>query len=304
MASSSKIFRSETGLAGYDNARWTGALPRLNYVRNAWGMSTLLQCGVETPGAEMEADVPSGDHAVTLFRIASPAKVERRVFGRPAQATYRVGEGTLLAAGTDSWWAVNHETSSGWFHVHFDHALINAVESTHNLKLETVPNVADPQITVLVNLIFEVVSRAEEPDPLLWQSLSQVLLWRLLLLTSGKRRMAETRGGLAQWQARRTTEYLADHLDQRVTLEELAGIARLSPFHFARAFSKTVGMPPFRYQQKLRLERACELLAKTDLRIIDIAQAVGYQSPRALTRVFVQQHAIAPSEWRRQFGRD
>jgi AraC-like DNA-binding protein len=301
MAASSQIFRSETGLAGYDNALWTGALPRLNYVQNAWGMSTLLQCGVDSPRANLEAHVPAGDHAVTLFRIASSAQVDRRICGRAERAAYRAGEGCLLAAGTDSWWAVDQETSNGWFHIHFDRELLERVESAHHLKLETMPEVADAQITMLVNLIFDVASRPEAPDPLLWQSLSQVLLWRLLLLTSEKRQRNEARGGLAQWQARRTTEYLADHLDQRVTLDELAAIARLSPFHFARAFAKTVGMPPFRYQQKMRLERACDLLARTDFRIIDIALSVGYESPQALSRVFVQHYGLAPSQWRRQF---
>lgn len=302
MASATSILRSETGLIGYDNARWTGGLPRLDYVRSAFGMSTLLQCGVDSPDAKMEADVQESDHAVTLFRIASSASVDLRVCGRPARSTYRVGEGCLLAAGTDSWWAVDHETSNGWFHIHFDRDLLSSAEEAHDLKLETVPTVANPQISSLVSLIFEVVSRAEEPDPLLWQSLSQVLLWRLLLLTGGKNRVSEAQGGLAHWQVRCTTEYLADHLYERVTLDELAAIARLSPFHFARAFSKTVGMPPFRYQRKLRLERAGELLARTDMRIIDVALAVGYESPQALSRVFVRHYGMVPSQWRRQFA--
>lgn len=303
MLDEANIYRSETGLEGYDSARWTGGLPRHNYVKNAWGMSTLLQCGMDIPEPVMEADVQASDYAVTLFRIATPAQVMRRVFGRPQRAAYRVGEGTVLAPGTDSWWAVNEETANGWFHIHFERALLERVEASHDLKLETVPNVADPQIASLVSMIFEVVSRPEEPDPLLWQSLSQVLMWRLLLLTSGTPRKNDTRGGLAQWQARRTTEYLAEHLERRVTLDELAGIARLSPFHFARAFTKTVGMPPFRYQQKLRLDRASELLAQTDMRIIDVALAVGYESPQALSRVFVKHRGMAPSQWRRAQGR-
>jgi len=59
-------------------------------------------------------------------------------------------------------------------------------------------------------------------------------------------------------------------------------------------------MPPYRYQQALRIERAAELLATSDLRIIEIALAVGYETPQALARVFVQQHGMTPSEWRRR----
>ena len=52
------------------------------------------------------------------------------------------------------------------------------------------------------------------------------------------------RGGLAPWQVRRTTEYLRDNLARDVTLSELAAVAKLSPFHFARAFKASLGMPP------------------------------------------------------------
>lgn len=303
MLDEAKIFYADTGLAGYDAAKWIGGLPRLNYVYSGWGMSTLLQCGVESAETVVEADVPPGDQAVLLFRLAAPAAVSRRVGGRCERASYRSGEGCLLAAGTDSWWEVNRETSNGWFHIHFDRELLNLVETTHDLKLETVPHIDDSHIASLVRVIFEVVSRGDGPEPLLWQSLGQVLLWRLLLQSARSSRQSDARGGLAQWQARRTTEYLADNLERRVTLDELAAVARLSPFHFARAFAKTVGMPPFRYQRRLRIDRACELLLHSDMRITDIALAVGYDSPQALARTFAQEHGMVPSQWRRRHGK-
>lgn len=297
-----RLYRQPTsGLVAYDSARWIGGVPRVDRVHAAFGISTVLQCGMEGEG-ESVAEVPENDYAVSLFRIGTNAKVDRRIGGRALRTNYRIGEGTVLAPGTDSWWAVDAANNAGWFHVHFDKALLREVEAAHDMRLETVPDVADRQIAALVGLIFEAVSHAEDPEPILWQSLGQVLLWRLLLLTAQKKRRDETRGGLAPWQAKRTTEYLAENVERRVTLDELAAIARLSPFHFARAFTKTVGMPPYRYQQKLRLERTCELLARSDMRIIDIALAVGYESPQALARVFTQAYGIVPSQWRRRHG--
>lgn len=300
MRQSATILQAETGVPGYDRARWTGGLPKLNYVKSAGGMSTLLQCGVDVPDAVLEADVPEGDHPVALFRIASPAQVGLRVCGRPENAAFRTGEGCLLASGTDSWWEVDQETSNGWFHVHFDPGLLRTVEGVHDLKLETVPKISDAHITMLVRFIFAIAAREEEPEPILWESLAQVLLWRLLLLTSGRDKGESSRGGLATWQIRRTTEYLAAHIDRRVTLDELAAIAHLSPFHFARAFTRSVGVPPYRYQQQLRLDKASQLLANSDMRIIDIALAVGYESPQALARAFTQTYGSSPSQWRRR----
>jgi len=294
------VTRTASGIASYDSATWTGGAPKLDRVRRAFGISTLLQCGGSGQGEVMEAAVPETDDAVSLFRIRTRGEVDRRITGTPVRAAYHPGEGCVLAPGTDSWWTTEDRNNAGWFHIHFAGEVVAGAEASHAMKLETMPVVDDRNIFWLVTSFFDLAAQPGDPDPLLWQSLGQVLLWRMMLLTAQKDRRDETRGGLAPWQAKRTTEYLADNLDRRVTLDELAAIARLSPFHFARAFARTVGVPPYRYQQKLRMERACELLAHSDLRIIDIALAVGYESPQALARVFTQTFGMAPSQWRRK----
>ncbi|WP_306840110.1 helix-turn-helix domain-containing protein [Neorhizobium huautlense] len=52
-------------------------------------------------------------------------------------------------------------------------------------------------------------------------------------------------------------------LAEDIGLDDLANEARLSPFHFARMFKQTVGLPPRAYLTQLRVERACELLEST-----------------------------------------
>lgn len=289
-----------SGVVGYDSADWTGGTPRFDRVHSAFGISTILQCGGDLRDPVMEADVACCDIAVALFKVGRPARSDRRIAGKSARRMQQPGEGSLLAPNTDSWWAVDRHNTDGWFHIHFAPELVREVEAVHNMRLETVPDAADSQMSALVSLVFDLVAHAEDPDPILWQSVGQVLLWRWLMLTAQKKRRDEARGGLAAWQAKRTTEYLAENIERRVSLDELAAIARLSPFHFTRAFSKTLGMPPYRYQLKLRMERACELLARSDLRIIDIALATGYESPQALARVFMRTYGMAPSQWRRR----
>lgn len=106
-------------------------------------------------------------------------------------------------------------------------------------------------------------------------------------------------GGLAAWQVRRTTEYLSDRIAEPVTLAELAAIARLSPFHFARAFKSATGDPPHRYHTRLRIDRAKEMLERTDLSVTEIAAAVGYDSSQSLARAFREGVGSTPSKWRR-----
>jgi AraC family transcriptional regulator len=55
---------------------------------------------------------------------------------------------------------------------------------------------------------------------------------------------------------RRVIEYIAEHLEDDIGLDELASVACLSPFHFSRMFRNTMGVPPYRYLTHVRLERA------------------------------------------------
>jgi AraC family transcriptional regulator len=92
---------------------------------------------------------------------------------------------------------------------------------------------------------------------------------------------------------------MRERLSEDVSLDELAAEVRLSPFHFARMFKQSVGVPPRVHLTHLRLERACELLEMTDLPITEIASEVGYSSNQALARIFVKHRQMTPSDYRR-----
>src|SRR5262245_44518714 len=68
------------------------------------------------------------------------------------------------------------------------------------------------------------------------EALGVVLAHELLRLTTGTPAAPPERGGLAGWQRRVVAQYLEDHLAEQISLAELAALAQLSPYHFARAF--------------------------------------------------------------------
>jgi AraC family transcriptional regulator len=107
------------------------------------------------------------------------------------------------------------------------------------------------------------------------------------------------KGGLAPWAEKRCLELLRARLSEDISLDELAAEARLSPFHFARMFKQSVGVPPRVYLTRLRVEKACELLETTDLPVTEIAQEVGYSSNQVLARVFVKHRRMSPTDYRR-----
>ena len=110
---------------------------------------------------------------------------------------------------------------------------------------------------------------------------------------------APAKGGLAPWVERRCLELMRARFSEDISLDELAAEARLSPYHFARMFKQSVGVPPRVYLTRLRMEKACELLAQTDLPITEIAQEVGYSSNQVLARVFIKHQHMSPPDYRR-----
>jgi AraC family transcriptional regulator len=107
------------------------------------------------------------------------------------------------------------------------------------------------------------------------------------------------RGGLAGWQRRAVCEFIEEHLDEEISLADLATIARLSPFHFCRAFKEAVGKPPHRYQMSRRMERAKVLLSDHNLSVSDVAAAVGYSSGSHFSEGFKKVTGQSPGKYRR-----
>jgi AraC family transcriptional regulator len=108
------------------------------------------------------------------------------------------------------------------------------------------------------------------------------------------------RRGLADWQIRRVMNYAHEHLDQEISLEDLAALVSLSRFHFCTAFRLAIGSTPHNWLVRLRMERAQQLLAGTDLTIIQVALAVGYETPSAFTASFRKAFGITPSAFRQR----
>jgi len=107
------------------------------------------------------------------------------------------------------------------------------------------------------------------------------------------------RGGLAGWQRNRLVQYIEAHLAEPISLTTLAGLVRLSRFHFARAFKCTFDAPPHHYLTQRRITRAKELLATSTLTVTETALNVGYYHISAFTAAFSRLTGCTPTRYRR-----
>lgn len=91
-------------------------------------------------------------------------------------------------------------------------------------------------------------------------------------------------------------EYIEDNLAESVSLEELARLANLSPFHLTRVFRDEVGLPPHTYQTQARLGRARRLLLR-GLPIARVAHETGFSDQSHLTRRFKRLVGVTPGRY-------
>jgi AraC family transcriptional regulator len=107
------------------------------------------------------------------------------------------------------------------------------------------------------------------------------------------------RGGLAGWQQRRVMDFMEEHLAEDISLNVLADLVRLSPYHFLRSFKRSFGEPPHRYWAGRRIESAKALLANPRTSITEIAFDVGFSGTSAFSAAFHRITGQTPTDYRR-----
>jgi AraC family transcriptional regulator len=107
------------------------------------------------------------------------------------------------------------------------------------------------------------------------------------------------RGGLAGWQQRSVTAYIEEHVADQIQLSTLAQIARLSPYHFCRAFKRSMGLPPHRFHATRRIERAKAMLAKGLMSVTEVGFALGFAQTSSFTAAFRRVTGMTPTGYQR-----
>jgi AraC-like DNA-binding protein len=246
---------------------------------------------------DLEVEVPPVPGHVLIVAPEPRASVRYRLDGRVRSTTFHTGFMALMPQGRPSWW--NSDGCEGRMrHVHFaPDADWRLFQQDRPAALRPVAPSADPVTRRLVDLIFAAGSSGGM-DRLLADTIAGALLCHLQNAYSGAA-AARRPAALAGWQVRRSMDLLESRIGTAVSLEELAREVNLSPFHFARAFRDSTGLPPHRYLIQLRMRRACELLAQTSLSVGEVAAAVGYADTAHFSRLFRRTVGASPGAYRR-----
>ncbi len=111
---------------------------------------------------------------------------------------------------------------------------------------------------------------------------------------SVKKEIKEYSGGLAPYKLKQILEYIDEHLEEELTINQLANHLSMSPYYFANMFKQSVGIPPHQYITQSRIAQAKCLLKQRHLSIVDIAHQVGFQNQSHFTKVFRKYTGVTP----------
>ncbi len=93
--------------------------------------------------------------------------------------------------------------------------------------------------------------------------------------------------------------YINDHYNADIHLEELAELVKMSPNYFCRKFKESTGMGVSEYIQKIRVEKACQMLKGENRKVIDVMMDVGYCDAKNFTAIFKKHTGMTPSQYKK-----
>lgn len=244
-------------------------------------------------------DSPVDGRHVLCLHLGEPVPVSYRMDGHQRQGVRLHGQYCVVPAGASTRWVVSQPARS--LLLRLTPSLLGETSQAMGLGsgalLAPAIHVRDPQVERIGWMM-----QAEDHDAypggrLFADSLASALATRLLTLQSRRALTADTKGrALPGWRLRRVQDYVEAHLNEPLSLLELAAVAGYSASHFKALFKQATGVPVHRYVLERRVERARVLLLQGEQRIGDIALAAGFSHASHMARCLRRELGISPSQ--------
>ncbi|GAD58264.1 transcriptional regulator, AraC family [Brevundimonas abyssalis TAR-001] len=185
----------------------------------------------------------------------------------------------------------------------FDRGLVEQVGASFGGKTDadigTYIGARDAEVEAIAARLRRELVTGESAGRVLAESFAKALLVRLFrIYTHDRSGTLPVKGGLEAAKLARVLDYIDAHLSEKITLDRLAAVAGLSSHHFSGAFKAMTGLPPIKFVNRRRLERARDALATTDRTISDIAHGLGFPSHSHLSTYFKRDMGTPPSQFR------
>lgn len=257
------------------------------------------------PGAFEATNICSLNHLVILH-LEVPAEMEWTIAGSTRRQRVEPGEFNVIPAFEP--YSIRSPDLGDYLVVSFEKPFFATAAAEigrpGSLALEPVFRGEDPLIRELILSLQSEVRGGLADGGLYAESLANALAVRLVHRYSPRPTTSgELGGGLGRRRLRQVVDYIHENLSDGVSLADLARVAALSPFHFARQFRRTTGLPPHEYVTRCRVERARELLVRPGIGIADVAVQVGFCDQSHLARHYKRVFGLTPAAFARSVAR-
>ncbi len=249
-----------------------------------------------------EIVVPAAAQHVVTLRLNGTTKSEVTSEGRPQTAVIRPRDIVIVPAGAPRRWVVP-AVGQATVHLHLSPTwLVEFAESIDAPAARTKPphrvGFTDRRLgALLAGLAARPTEGAE--DALAIEQAALACAAEVLRIAGGDGAWLARRHALSPSALRRAETHVEERLGEEITLGGMAAAARLSPFHFARAFRVETGLTPRGYVMRRRCERAKGLLSEGRLALAEIALACGFAHQSHFTNAFRRETGQSPGAWRR-----
>jgi AraC family transcriptional regulator len=251
-----------------------------------------------------EYHAPALTHHRLVLVTRPPQQLELRFEGVKRHVPPPAGAIILVPAGTPG--RVRWGGGFDWLHIYLEPGQVARVAAEAfgldpaRLTVPPLDGLDLPHLRAAMGAVDAELISGGAGGPLAAESLANVLAVHLIRHFLSPRRPERGRdGALSRGRLRAVAEYIEGHLDAGPTLGQMAAVARLSPYHFARQFKAATGLPPHQYVIARRVERAKQLLqAETSLSLAEVAAHAGFSDQSQLCRHFKRLVGVTPGWFR------
>lgn len=289
-------FHANTGARSYDSIDFSGQPIAELLVDRQAQFAMVRHFGVHGRGM-VESHSSHPEASALIVNMSSGGRYRGRVCDEKVDKPLRRGDVSFVPAGADV--EIEYPAAHGCLLLHIPTARLQALAIDQGVQ-GFVPMHCEPneRMAQLIQMIEREVRAPGFASELKVDGLLRALVTTLTSRSHQPRELPE-RIHLPQAKVRRVNEYIEAHLDDDVSLKDLAEIAGLSPYHFARVFKLATGESPYHYLGSRRLARAQELLSATDLPLAELALTCGFASQSHFTAAFTKSIGISPGRYRK-----
>ncbi|SPB12731.1 AraC family transcriptional regulator [Caballeronia novacaledonica] len=251
---------------------------------------------------------PALDHHLICYCPSGHARLIQGRDGAVHEGIISTGVSLLMPAGCDSLWEGDAAASA---RLRIPTSLIASAadeigrRSIAQVEVRNVFETRDAVIAGVAQILLGELEREPHPaQALIVDHASCVLAAHLLRSYNAFEPVrAHEPPSLGKAELARLSAYIEDNLDRTIGLAELAAIANVSRFHFARLFKRATGVTAIGFVEQCRVRRAQTLIAETGIALAEIALMTGFADQSHFTRRFHRHVGCTPATYAREQGR-